>query len=229
MFKNLKSLFIEEVKDNKGKANPQQTTRKQETRSTPTPPRPTTSSASVIVPESQTGEAGKVTNKFMDVLFAAMEKNNIDGFDYLEFKKSLQSLSKMPMDEATRFKSAYAMAQTMGVTPQRLVETANFYLNILNKEEKKFEQALHSQRSQQIGNKEQQIKQLDETVKKKAEQIKRLTQEIEMHQKQSEQLKSDIKQKTVRIETTKNNFIASYNALVAQIEKDVDNMKIYLK
>lgn len=165
----------------------------------------------------------------MDVLLRSMEAANLEGFDYLEFKKSLQSLSKMPMDEATRFKSAFAMAQTMGVTPQKLVDSAGHYIKVLHREEQKFETALAAQQNSQIGDKIQQIKQLESVVKQKAEQIKKLTQEIEQHQAQGTKMKKEISERTVKIETTKNNFIASYNTLVSQIHADVESMKQHLK
>ncbi|MEM1214943.1 MAG: hypothetical protein AAGJ82_04620, partial [Bacteroidota bacterium] len=128
MLKNLKSLFIIEEE-----------TPKQATKAAPkakaTAAAPKTSS-----PTSQpaTARAGKIKPKFTDILLSAMDKADLEGFDYLEYKKSLQSLTKMNMDEATAFKSAFAMAQTMGATPTKLVQSAQHYLNILQKEEEKF-------------------------------------------------------------------------------------------
>ncbi|MFK7934222.1 MAG: hypothetical protein AB8G22_11985 [Saprospiraceae bacterium] len=226
VFKNIKSLFVVEdaelVKKETGKSPTKSNT--QPSRSKPAP-----AANSPVMPESTSGQPGKVSSKFMDVLLRSMEAADLDGFDYLEFKKSLQSLAKMPMDEATRYKSAFAMAQTMGVSPQKLIDSATHYINVLKREEDKFEKALAGQQSQQIGNKKQQIQQLDNLAKQKAEQIKKLTEEITQHQKQSEQLKKEIQDRTVKIETTKNDFIASFNALVAQIHGDVENMKQYLK
>lgn len=221
MFKNLKSLFIIEdeaaAKPGKAKAEKLTPTPKQETAPGPE------------IQESVEGEPGKVTRKFMDVLFKAMEQQNIEGFDYLEFKQSLASLSKMPMDEPTRYRSAYAMAQTMGAKPDRLLETAQHYINVLKKEEHKFEIALAAQQEKQVGSKLQKIKDLELVVKNKSEKIKALTLEIEQHQKQVGALKNQISGASSKMETTKNDFIASYNALVSQIHSDLENMKKYLK
>ena len=222
MLKNLKSLFVIEEEGSAKKQEKQKTPEEKKapvSQSTPTP----------SINESNLGDPGQVTKKFMDVLFKAMENNNLEGFDYLEYKQSLNSLKKMPMDEATRFQSAYAMAQTMGATPAKLLKTAQHYIDILDQEEKKFENALSAQRLKQIGSKEQSIKKIEEAVKSKAEQIKKLTQEIEVQQKQAQQLKKDISLSVAKVEATKNNFIASFNALVGQIQSDMENMKNYLK
>ncbi len=176
-----------------------------------------------------TDAPGTATSEFLDVLFDAMEQQNLDGFDYLEFKQSLHSLEKMPMDEATRYQSAFAMAQTLGATPSRLMETAEHYLRVLQGEEAKFQQAVANQKNKLIGAKEQEIRALEEMVREKSEQIKRLTQEIEAHQQQAKDLRHDIAEATVKVETTHRNFIASYQELSGKIQRDLDNMKRYLK
>lgn len=225
MLKKIKSLFV--IEEEAPKAKNESSSRSQT--SAPAESKERMDVASADLPPSPVAAPGKVTNKFMDVLLGAMAKNNLDGFDYLEFKQSLKSLSEMPMDEKTRFQSAFAMAQTMGATPDLLINTANHYLNVLQKEEKKFEQAVDNQRKKQIGNKEKEIKQMDMLIQEKAEQIKRLTQEIEQHRKLRDKLTQQISQSAVKVETTKNNFIASYQALVSQIQADIEQINKYLK
>lgn len=224
MLKNLKSLFIvedeESKKPTKGKKQAVEQPKKAGT---------SAKSSASSVPTPATPSPGKVSSKFINILLKAMDANNLDGFDYLEFKQSLKSLEKMPMDDATRYQSAFAMAQTMGATPQKLMETAQHYLKVLANEEKKFEEALVAQRQKQIGSKESQIKKLEEIVTSKANQIKQLTKEIEDHQKKANALKKEIGGAVVKVENTKNDFIASYKKLIGQIAADVESMKKYLK
>lgn len=222
----LKSLFIVEDESKSAKAPKKATAAK----TAKAPKKATTPiPKGVEVAESTEGQKGKATTKFMEILFGAMEKHNLDGFDYIEFKESLKSLEKMPMDEQTRYQSAFAMAKTMGATPKKLVDAASHYLTILQREEKKFEQALANQRGTQIGGREKQIKDLEVGIQQRAQQIKKLTQEIEQSQKQLGAIKKEISGAVSKVETTKNNFIASYNIVVAQIQQDIENMKKYLK
>lgn len=172
---------------------------------------------------------GEVSDKFYEILFGAMETNNQPGFDYLEFKKSLQTLAKMPMDEPTRYASAYAAAQSMGVTSQALTDSAQFYLNILKSEDSKFQESVNVQRQKQIGSKEKAITDLDATIKAKGEQITRLTQEIAAHQEDMGKMKDEISEAVVKIETTLSDFHVTYSDLIGQIGQDVENMKKYLK
>jgi hypothetical protein len=222
MFDKLKSIFIVEDENSKntGAKSVEKAAESKEQIGEPdlSSPKRTASSST-----------GKISSKFTEVLFKAMHDNDLDGFDYLEFKQSLKSLEKMPMDEQTRFKSAFAMAQTMGATPDHLVKTANHYIRVLLQEEEKFGLALANQRTRQIGDKENQIKQLESVIKEKTDQIAKLKADIEKHTKDVKAMKGEISNAAVKVENTKNDFRASFNNLVNQINKDIESMKNYLK
>ena len=218
-FKNIKSLFVVEELNANAK----------NTDANPKRGNPSSDPKKTIVQESKGGEPGKVTGKFTDILYGALEKNNLPGVDYLEYRQSLQSLEKMPMDEKVRYQSAFAMAQAMGATPHKLIESASHYVDVLKGEEAKFGQALSNQEASKIQGRKQQMDQLNAAIQQKAEQVKKLTEEMQQHRHQMEQLQKDIQEAVSNMATTKNDFLASYNALVAQILKDVENMKSYLK
>ena len=172
---------------------------------------------------------GQVSDKFFEVLAKAMEKANQDGFDYFEFKQALANLKNVPMDDATRIKSAFAMSQAMGVTAEKLVNSATHYLDVLKNEQNRFVQAASNQRQSQVGDKEAQANNLEAVMRQKAEQIKQLNTEIEQHRKEVDTIKSDISQAVVKVEQTSRDFEATYQLLVGQIQADVNNMKSYLK
>jgi hypothetical protein len=229
MFKKLKGLFIVEEEGSNNSVKKEIATEK---KGTSTPSRGNaivkTTTTPNIVTGSDSDVQGEVNDRFLKILFDALEKNNLEGFDYLEFKKSLQSLSAMPMDEATRFKSAFAMASSMNVSAKQLLDSADFYINILSQEEQKFENALAQQKSTKVHSQEEQVKQLDMTMKAKAEQIKQLTQEIDTLQQEIVATNTEIAEQTAKVTKTKNDFTVSYNAVSQQIQGDVANMKKYL-
>ena len=172
---------------------------------------------------------GQVSDKFFEVLAKAMEAANQDGFDYFEFKQALANLKNVPMDDATRFKSAFAMSQAMGVTADKLLNSAAHYLDVLKNEQNKFVKAAENQRQAQVGNKQAQADNLEAVMRQKAEQIKQLTAEIAQHGKEVETIKSDISQAVVKVEQTSRDFEATYQLLVGQIQGDINSMKNYLK
>jgi cell division protein FtsB len=186
MLKNLKSIFIiEEEKPRKpAETVPNKTSVVDKT---------TTTQKSVPASTTTAGtREGKVTSKFTDILLGAMEKANMEGFDYLEYKKSLQSLQKMNMVEATAYQSAFAMAQTMGASPEKLINSAQHYLQALKVEEEKFAGALANQQQSRIGAKKEEQTQLQQTIKNKEAQIQQLQKEIQDHQAKLGKLDKEI-------------------------------------
>ncbi len=236
MFDRIKKLFVVEDNDPLKKALEQKSQEEADANASTEEIVPSRPAAKSTTPQNPTTQAptakptgGKVTDKFMNILLGAMDKNNLDGFDYLEYKQSLMSLQNMDMDEATRYQSAFAMAKTMGATPKKLLETANHYLNILKTEEQKFGQALVSQKDKQIGNRQQRLDQLAKAVEHKRKQIAQLTKEIEAHEQETAQIKEQITDSTVKVENTKNNFVVTYQLLTSQIQEDIRKMQSYLK
>ena len=135
-----------------------------------------------------------------------MEKNNSEGFDYLEYKSSLQSLAKMDMDEPTRYKSALAMAKTMGATPAKLISSANHYLSVLKKEDGKFKQALKNQKTKQVSGREGEIKKTMTIIDDKKKRIAQLEKEIAADTKRLETLKAGINKAAAKVQSTSDNF-----------------------
>ena len=176
-------------------------------------------------PESQ---QGKPDGKFVDILLKAVEKGNLEGFDYLEYKSSLQSLVNMDMDEETRYKSALAMAKTLGATPDKLIKTAKHYLDILKQENTKFKQALKNQREKQVVGKETGIVDIAKSIEQKKRRIQELEKEIQADTEKMKKMKSGINQAAAKVQRTNDSFIYAYNVVTGQIQEDIEKIKKYL-
>lgn len=228
MLKKLRSLFIQDDEEVK---NEQTNSQEEVEDKIQTAPEPNTSEELADIPEptSSMPKGSKPDGKFVNVLLKAIDANNLDGFDYLEYKQSLQSLAKMDMDEATRYQSAFAMAKTMGATPKKLVDSAGHYVSVLKKEDKKFKDALSNQRTKQVQGRQDKLKALETSIGQKKKQIEKLTAEIEASQESLGQIKSSINQASAKVELTNSQFQLAFNSVMAQIEQDVKKMKTYLK
>ena len=219
--RKIKSLFVVEDESQQQK---KQTTESEKLASTNSK---ASSELSSYIPSDMV--RGQSTAKFMKVLHGAMENQNLPGVDYLEYKQSLKSLEKMPMDESVRYQSAYAMAQAMGATPSKLISSASHYLEVLKNEAAKFQQAVQNQRREQNEKRQEAINALEKSLQDKAKQIKKLTAEMEKHRAESAKLTAQIKTASEKVESAQANFQATYSSLNAQISSDVENMKKYLK
>ena len=230
MLKKLKSLFIVEDKSKSSAQNEADSTASsKETIESGSDMVSPVSAGTAPSSPSPSAQPGKASPKFVNVLLKAIEANNLEGFDYLEFKQSLQNLAAMDMDEKTKYQSAFAMAKTMGVTPSKLVNSAQHYINVLKKEENKFSDALKNQKQKQVVNREQGIKGLEEAVVKKQQMIEKLQKEIEADKQKLEKQKTAINESVAKVQATKEGFISAYHSVLGQIQGDIDKMNSYLK
>lgn len=225
MLKKLKSLFIVEDETAKAKGNPKASqTTKQETSKQATNKAPNQPKVKVDTTPTPRGE-GKPDEKFVNRLLQAIEEANLEGFDYLEYKQSLQSIDDMNMDEATMFKSSLAMAKTMGATPEKLVSSAQHYIKVLEKEEKKFQDALTNQQQRVVSGRQQTIAKMEETIKAKEARIEELKAEIIKDKEGLNTTKKAAENDASKIHMTKTGFYAAYHIVVDQIKADLEKMQ----
>lgn len=225
MFKKLKSLFI--IEDEQQSSAPKAAGDVGESASEDTG-NSYMDDQSVIedIPER---EEGKVSERFLRILLKALEENNRDGFDYLEFKEFLRALDSMNLDEPTKYQSAYANARTMGATFEGIEQSTRHYLDVLKNEELKFEAAVKNQRVKIVENRQNELQKLETLVNEKEEKIRQLTEEIEKHKGQMTEEQKKISEARAKIERTKSDFLFTYNTLVKQIQSDIQNIHHYLK
>jgi len=217
--KKLKSLFIEQ-EETAAEESKSEKKEKPEQGKVVIPSKPLANNVNV---------KGEADNKIIDTLLNAVEKNNLEGFDYLEYKKSLQTMKKMSMAEEMMYQSAFATASTMGVTLKRLVETAEYYIKIMDKEMHNFGEAVARQNNEMVVKRREQSNLVAENLTQKEKQIEQLQQEIVNLKEKQQKLNTEIEQAAVKIEQTKANFEKSFLHLREQFESDIVKMKKYLK
>lgn len=172
--------------------------------------------------------SNKVDEKIKDTLLQSLLDNNMDGFDYFEFKQSLLTLSKMPLDEETQYKSAFATAATMGITKENLLQSADYYKKVLQREKEKFDLAVKGQNNANVLKKKEELETLKAVILEKSDQIKRLTEEITEHNTQIDEINKFISQAEGKIIGTVNNFESAFTSVNGAIEIDIEKINKHL-
>jgi len=226
MLKKLKNIFVVEDESSPGSDSTA-------TSSADKTPAPKSATASFKVDKgvksANQKSGGKPDEKFINLLFKAIEDNNVEGFDYIEFKQSVQSLAKVEPDEGKRYKNAFAMAGAMGLTKSKLFSSAKHYVSVLDKEEKKFGEAFSAQKKKQVADREARSEQLNQSILKKEDQIKKLQADIEKERKQLGSIESDISKALAKVEATKDGFYGAYHMVLQQIKDDLDKISTHIK
>ena len=222
MLKKLKGLFIvDDGTDNDAKKSNDKVAQGKKNQAAA--PEPKIKVDTTPIPKGE----GKPDEKFINRLLQALEEANLEGFDYLEYKQSLQSIDDMNMDEATMFKSSLAMAKTMGGTPEKLISSAKHYVNVLQKEEAKFQSALANQQQKVVTGRKDTIAKMEASIDSKQKRIEELKVEIEKEKAALTETKKAAENDASKIHLTKTGFYAAYHIVVDQIADDLEKMQKY--
>lgn len=163
--------------------------------------------------------------KSVDFLIHALEKNNLPGFDYIEFKQSLATLAKMvELDEPTRYKSAFASAMALGLDRQKLLASAEHYKKILSSEKVQFDAALQKQIEQRVSAKKVEVEKLRRQIEEYQTKIKELERKIQETHLTINQQDDLIQSAMEKIETTKNGFESTLVSIMQEIDNDIQNI-----
>ena len=174
------------------------------------------------------GEHHGLDAKSIEFLTRALEKNNLPGFDYIEFKQSLAALSKMDMDIGTAIKSAFATASTVGLTKEKLLESALHYANVIAQEKMQFEKAVEKQIQQKVGSKLKEVAKLKKQVTAQREKIEQLEAQIKASQATIDSADEQVNKATENIKATQSNFENTHRSVLNQIESDIANFEKFL-
>lgn len=167
-------------------------------------------------------------SKSVDFLVNALEKSNLPGFDYLEFKQSTAALQAMQLDEVTAMRSAFATASTIGLTRDKLIETAAHYKGVLLAEKKQFDTALQKQMDQRVNGKVQEVEKLKKQIEDYKLKIKQLEEKIISSQAVIDRADEDVREAKSKIEATSANFEQALRVIFEDIEEDIQQFKQYL-
>ena len=174
------------------------------------------------------GDNHGLDERSVDFISKAIEKANLPGFDYVEFKQALSNIAKMNIDEAIAFKSAYGTAMTMGLTKEKLLETANHYKSIVSKEREQFDVASEKQKDLKIGDNLRQVDDMNKRILDNDLKIKQLQDEIETLRVKVRGMDYEREQAYGKIEEAKTKFTFAHQSILNQIEKDIENIQKYL-
>ena len=160
------------------------------------------------------------TRKFRSIL-EEENKRNFPGNDYYEFKVMKDAMNAIPQ-ETLRYQAAFAGWSTGGSQSKKnLLDTAQVYLGLVNKEISEFETAYQAQYSAQVTNNEQIIQQKSKRVQSLKDEIAQLENEIHSLTQQNQENKASL--------TSKHDaFVAAGNSQRQEITDEIDKINQYI-
>lgn len=159
--------------------------------------------------------------KSLQFLLRALDKNNQQGFDYIEFKQALEALKEIPMAEDLAIKSAYTTGMTMGLTKEKLIESAEFYKQVIQNEKAQFDVALKNQFNQKVSGRKTEQEKYQEQIERNEDLIKSLQNEVVELKKQIDLIDQEINQSVEKIEDSRYKFEHTFSEILSIINQDL--------
>jgi chaperonin cofactor prefoldin len=211
--KKILSFFIEEEQS---ATNP--------TVATPQPVLPQPTPATPIV-------RGTVDNKFVEHFANVLEKANLSGPDYFEFRQALRGMDNLGLTEEKQFQATWASFKAMSGTADTQVLNTSIaqYLNTLTADRTAFLKSADTAIQEKVGglqNEQKQLQTENETLQK---QIEALQKKMESNQERLSKIGGEIEEQSQKITQNRQNYEATYQQFTNQIQQDSEKIKVYLK
>lgn len=117
-------------------------------------------------------------SKFLNHFDELFEKANLPGPDYFEWQKMLQSLvNNLP--ESVAYVASFEALKSMGLDKQKLVESAQKYIDIIEQDKAGFGKELLIKANVEVDSRNKEIETLKNSIQEKTELIIKLNKEIE--------------------------------------------------
>ena len=173
-------------------------------------------------PIANSNYASPINNsKFKDYFDKLFNEANIPGPDYYEFSKMIEVMKTVP-DEQVRFITAFAGLSVQGLDKQKLLSTAEQYLQLLDTDAANFHSTVDAALQEKVHEKKR-------TQEEKAQRIQQLTQEISNLQNELLLLQNEIKENEEKIEANTGGYKSESAAMKGRIATDIEKIKRYIQ
>jgi len=143
--------------------------------------------------------------KFVEVLTKEIEESNLDGYDYLEFKESVEELRKdgSTLDEA--IKKTFIVVKSL-TNVKKIIDSLTHYQEVVKNNKKDFEKNVSFK--------------LEESINKSKLEYEGIQTQIKKLSERSAVLEKEISEKESIIEKNTSSFNQAYELIMGNLEED---------
>lgn len=186
-----------------------------------------TNTSIMATPPVSTISSGQVDQDIIKQLMKVVEDNNVEGYDYFEFRSAIENMKAVIPDEVSRFKAAFAAVSSI-VSADKLKATAEFYLSKLDDHKTAFEGFSKKLSQEKVEGKEAKAKSMEQDIINLQTQITKINENIAKLQADKNTLLIESATEKVKIEAIRTNFMTSFDKFVGDIKADIQKITSYL-
>ncbi len=202
------------------------------TQVTPVPETPAEQPKPAVAPTvPNVAGTANVDRKFVEHFVDLLEKANLPGPDYFEFKQALQSMDSLGLGEEKQFQAALASFKAMGgIKDNTILKTsADQYLAILNKDRESFLKDVEKAIKERVGSLTDEVKKLEDNNLAYAQEIANLQKKIDDNKNRLGQISGEVSEQSAKLNANRDSFEITYQSFVEQINSDLNKINQYLK
>jgi len=169
-------------------------------------------------------------DEFTQYLMGVYEKGNFPGPDYQEFMSAVNEVSSSDpsLKDATTFKTVFAGFKVQGVKKERLLQTAQAYIDMIKNESLAFGQTIDNKLATEVGDKRNRadslLKQNDEIEKQIASMNEKKARNVET----ANALIAEVSEQESTFVAKKSGFEIAANKFISEVQTNVQKITTYL-
>lgn len=189
------------------------------------PVKPVTSSPASINSQSfNTTTATPITSNGVDygkILDDACEAGHKEGADFWAFHKAITKMDTKPISEDQKYEISFAAFDAQGITAQKLVDSGNYYVGLLDNESKSFSNEMTGAQANEVTNKKS-------AVDAMTQENEAMNKKIQDNLIKMQQMNGEIMASTNNISNAKANFENQLNIKKSVFNDRITKIKQYL-
>jgi len=171
---------------------------------------------------NQTTVQGVVDNKFVEVLTAVIEENNLPGQDYFEFKQAIENMKSLAMNDQQKFQTVFSVLGLQGCTKENLLISLDKYVELIQNEKTTFDTEMESQFQVNVHEK---LAQVEAAKQEKEDLNKRI---LDLNNKILT-LQQEAGSEEMKLRAQEANFQASADIIINEMVGDKQKITSYLQ
>ncbi|MDR6194970.1 hypothetical protein [Siphonobacter sp. SORGH_AS_0500] len=181
-------------------------------------------------PAAQT-VSGSPDHKFIEHFATVLEKNNLPGADYFEFRATLKNLSNLGLQEEQQFQAAWASFRALNkdINPSLLTSTANQYLTTLQSDREAFLRSVDLAVQEKVGGLQNEQKSLQQENENLTRQIVEIQNKIASNKERLVKITGEVDEQSGKLQQNRANYEATFLQFTQEINKDIQKIGQYLK
>jgi len=220
---SLKSLFVKETDDDEIPVVVEKKATKKSTYQQPTSigqPTPSQFSDATISTEEK--------NEFAQFLNGVYEQGNFEGPDYQEFTDALKEAAGAAMDEKTKFSTIFLGFKIQGVTKNRLIDTGNKYIAMINDQVTGFNAEIEKTLKTEVAAKQIEATNIAKDNDAIEKQMIALTEKKNKNIEMIQKLTAEANEQASSLNIKKASFKLAADEFIMNVKNNLDKIQLYL-